>query len=184
MAYRTAAHESTGLTPTNLMMGRELRVPLDLLMGTPSEPKQSSKPSYLEKLKESLSIAYNYARKRLRITTERMKTKYNLDATATRLDVGSQVWLYRPRRKKRLSPKLAKNWVGPYVIVKRINDLVYRIQLTDRCKAMVVHRNRLRRYVGGNMTQISSTHDKSEGGPQEQQKRSKRERKPPDRFKF
>ena len=185
MAYRTATHESTGLTPAKLMMGRELRVPLDLLMGTPPELKQISKPSYVEKLKESLSIAHNYARQRLRITTERMKTRYNLDATATRLVVGTQVWLYRPRRKKDLSPKLSKNWVGPYVIVKRINDLVYRIQLTDRCKPMVVHRNRLRRYVGESMTLISSTqNDKSEGGPQKQQRRSNRERKPPDRFKF
>ena len=185
MAYRTATHESTGLTPAKMMMGRELRVPLDLLMGTPPESNQTSKPSYVEKLKESLNIAHNYARKRLRITTDRMKTRYNLDATATRLDVGTQVWLYRPRRKKGLSPKLSKNWVGPYIIVKRINDLVYRIQLTDRCKPMVVHRNRLRKYVGENMALISSTQDgKSKGSPQEQQRRSKRERKSPDRFKF
>ena len=185
MAYRTATHESTGLTPAKMMMGRELRVPLDLLMGTPPESNQTSKQSYVEKLKESLNIAHNYARKRLRITTDRMKTRYNLDATATRLDVGTQVWLYRPRRKKGLSPKLSKNWVGPYIIVKRFSDLVYRIQLTDRCKPMVVHCNRLRKYVGENMALISSTQDgKSKGSPQEQQRRSKRERKPPDRFKF
>ena len=54
MAYRTATHESTGLTPAKMMMGRELRVPLDLLMGTPPESNQTSKPSYVEKLKESL----------------------------------------------------------------------------------------------------------------------------------
>ena len=84
-----------------MMKGRELRVLLDLLMGT-------SKPSYVQKLKESLNIAHNYARRRLIITTDRMKTRYNLDATATRLDVGTQGWLYKPRRKRGLSPKLSK----------------------------------------------------------------------------
>ena len=93
MAYRTATHESTGLTPAKTMMGRELRVPLDLLIGTTPESNQTSKISYVEKLKESLNIAHIH---------------------------------------------------GPYIIVKRINDLVHRIQLPDRCKPMVVHRNRLR----------------------------------------
>ena len=127
-------------------------------------------------IERELNMAHYYAWKRLRITTDRMKTRYNLHATATRLDMGTQVWLYRPWRKKGLSPKLSKNWVGPYIIVKRINDLVYRIQLTDRCKPMVVHRNHLRKYVGENMALISSTQDgKSKGSPQEQQRRTKRE---------
>ena len=100
MAYRTAMHELTGLTPAKMMMGRELRVPLVLLMGTPPESNQTSKPSYVEKLKESLNIAHNYARKRLRITTDQMKTRYKLDVTATRLDVGTQVWLYKTAAKE------------------------------------------------------------------------------------
>ena len=43
MAYRTAMHEFTGLTPAKLMVGRELRVPLDLLMGTPPGTKTDFK---------------------------------------------------------------------------------------------------------------------------------------------
>ena len=35
MAYRTAVQESTGQTPARLMMGHELRVPLDLMFGQP-----------------------------------------------------------------------------------------------------------------------------------------------------
>ena len=38
MAYRTAVHESTKCTPTKLMMGREIRVPIDLVFGRP-EPE-------------------------------------------------------------------------------------------------------------------------------------------------
>jgi hypothetical protein len=32
LAYRASAHDSTGLTSTNLVFGRELRLPCDLLL--------------------------------------------------------------------------------------------------------------------------------------------------------
>ena len=35
MSYRSAMHEMTKLTPAMLMFGRELRVPLGLLLGRP-----------------------------------------------------------------------------------------------------------------------------------------------------
>ena len=36
----------------------------------------------------------------------------------------------------------------PYIITKKINDLVYRIQLGPKTKPKVVHRNRLWKYSG------------------------------------
>ena len=42
MSYRSAVHETTNFTPAMLMFGRELRVPLDLLIGLPQE-----EPEYL-----------------------------------------------------------------------------------------------------------------------------------------
>ena len=80
MAYRTATHESMGLTPAKVMMRRELRVQLDLLMGIPSKNNYVKKLSYVEKLEESMDIVHSFARKRLRITTDRMKTGYNINA--------------------------------------------------------------------------------------------------------
>ncbi len=38
------------------------------------------------------------------------------------------VWLYNPARKKGRCPKLLQDWDGPYMIVKPLNDVVYRIQ--------------------------------------------------------
>ena len=46
-----------------------------------------------------------------------------------------------------MTPKLPRNWKGPYVVIKQIND-VYRIQLGPRTKPRVVHRNRLWKYSG------------------------------------
>ena len=43
-----------------------------------------------------------------------------------------------------------RNWQGPYVVTKCINDLVYRIQLGPKTKPKVVHWNRLWHYSGHN----------------------------------
>lgn len=37
MAYRTAVHETTKVTPSQMMLGREMRVPIDLWIGRPVE---------------------------------------------------------------------------------------------------------------------------------------------------
>ena len=79
---------------------------------------------------------------------DKMKTHYNIQASGDELNKGNAVWLYNPQRKKGISPKLSRPWQGPYIITKKLNDLVYRIQLGPRQKSKVVHRNRLWTYSG------------------------------------
>ncbi len=77
-----------------------------------------------------------------------MKRYYDVHSSQDLLSRGDAVWLFNPQRKKGLSPKLMKPWQGPYLVLKRINDLVYRTQLNPRAKAKIIHRNRLWRYRG------------------------------------
>jgi hypothetical protein len=42
--------------------------------------------------------------------------------------------------------KLQSSWEGPYKVVTRINDVVYRIQKNPRSRMMVVHLDRLATY--------------------------------------
>jgi hypothetical protein len=58
------------------------------------------------------------------------------------------VWLYRSIRKRAKSPKLQMCWEGPYNIITRINDVVYRVQWHPRAKMMAVHLDRLVPYLG------------------------------------
>ena len=63
---------------------------------------------------------------------------------------GAPVWFHNPQRKQGLTPKLQRPWQGPYVITKKINDSVYRIQLNPRSKPKVVHRICVWLFTGAN----------------------------------
>ena len=52
MALRSATHESTKCTPAMMQFGRELCLPIDLLLGRPEEPIPML--SYTEKVQQSL----------------------------------------------------------------------------------------------------------------------------------
>ncbi|KAJ8962150.1 hypothetical protein NQ318_018107 [Aromia moschata] len=87
---------------------------------------------------------------KLKMHSDKMKQRLDTTSTETAFKPGDAVWLYAPKRTKGKSPKLQSNWEGPYTIIKKINDLVYRIQLSPRSKPKVVHLERLAKYTGHN----------------------------------
>ena len=93
---------------------------------------------------------HEFARSNLKLSSDRAKMYYDTKSSDNTHKVGEPVWLYNPKKKKGVSPKLSRNWEGPYTVVKSINDLIYHIQLGPRTKPKVVHWNRLWRYNGDN----------------------------------
>ncbi|KAJ8936747.1 hypothetical protein NQ318_016118 [Aromia moschata] len=144
-----ARHESTTYTPSMLTSGREMKLPTDLILGHPLEENQErSLPEFVENLRERLNRIHRFASEKLKMHSDKMKQRLDTTSTAIAFEPGDAVWLYAPKRMKGRSPKLQKNWEGPYTIIKKINDLVYRIQLSPRSKPKVVHLERLARYTG------------------------------------
>jgi len=142
MAYRSAVQELTGKTPARIMLGREIRLPCDLEFGCkPGE--EIAGEDYVVDLERKMDYIYGKVREHMQIASERMKTRYDLKASEGGFSVGDLVWLYNPQRKRGLSPKLQRHWEGPYEVVKRINDILYRIKKLPKGKPRVVHFNRL-----------------------------------------
>ena len=130
------------------MFGRELNLPIDLLYGRPPQPElPNSMEDYVSNLKEKLEDVHNFARIRMRVASDRMKRRYDIGTTRAVFEVGDAVWLCNPKRRKGISPKLSCDWEGPYVVLKIINELLYRVKKSTSTKPRVVHRNRLWRYV-------------------------------------
>jgi transposase InsO family protein len=147
MAYRSATHESTGFTPASMLFGRELRLPCDLLFGRPEET-QRSPSQYVDGLSDRLDNVHRWARGKIFIASEKMKAHYDTRCNEAKFKEGDYVWLFNPQRKKGLSPKLQKAWEGPYKVLKRLNDVVYRIQRSPWARPKVVNLHRLAPYHG------------------------------------
>ena len=71
---------------------------------------------------------------------------YDAKAYGKPFEVGDRVCLHIPYGKKGKSLKLDRLRTGPFIVVKKLSDLVYRIQMEDnRKKRVVVHFNRLKK---------------------------------------
>ncbi len=93
---------------------------------------------------------HEFARKYIEQSFESMRKRYDVHSAACIFNEGDQVWLYNPRKKQGRSLKLMRLWEGPYLDIKRLNDLVYRIQRqrVKKGKLRVLYRNRLWAYRG------------------------------------
>ena len=150
MAYRSSVHESTGFTPNEMMLGREVLLPVDLLFGGHEpEEKGNDTTEYAQRLREAIHRVHQFAREHLKISTERQKKNYDHRlGNQTKYKTGDAVWLHNPQRKKGLCPKLQRTFEGPYLVTKQISDVIYRIQRGPRAKPKVVHHDRLKPYCG------------------------------------
>jgi transposase InsO family protein len=148
LAYRSVVHESTGTSPSMMMLGREVRGPVELLLPRPAQEEPEEVTEYGAKLRRILEEVHERARSCLDIAGNNMKRRYDRSADADGFQLGDAVWLYNPRCKRNMSPKLTRPWEGPYRVIDKITDVVYRVQLTPRSKPRVVNRYRLWRVTG------------------------------------
>jgi transposase InsO family protein len=146
MAIRSAINESTGQTPAKVLFGREMRLPCDLVFGC--KPGEVAREEYVGDLQNRMENIHNLVRGKLQLSSDRMKRYYDTRTMEKSYQVGDLVWLYNPRRRRGVCPKLQKNWEGPYTIKKKINDVIYRIVKIPRGKPVVVHHDRLVPYQG------------------------------------
>jgi hypothetical protein len=149
MAYRSAVQDTTGYSPNLMMLGREVELPIDLVLGTPpGEESSSTRIEYVKDMNEKMEMAHQVAREKIKMRSDKQKKYYDLKVHGHRYDRGQFVWLHNPARKIGISPKLVRSWEGPYVVVKRMSDVTYRVQLNPRAKMKVVHFDRLKPYKG------------------------------------
>ena len=89
MSYCSAVHETTKFTPAMLMFGRELHVPLDLLIGHPQEePEDRGYPGYVERLREIVETVHNFVCVHQQDGSLKIKRRYDMRIVASRTDTG------------------------------------------------------------------------------------------------
>ena len=119
-AFRATPHSSTGETANGLMLGREVRLPDQLMCPAPlDEPVDRSQ--YVTDLAERLEQTHEMIR-------EKQKEIRQQDSEEPLLfKPGDFVWLENRRRRKGVNPKLQPKFVGPYEVLQAFDNHTYKI---------------------------------------------------------
>lgn len=95
LAYRTSKHETTGVTPPELYFTRNLRLPLDLLRGSPPNldklKNKNLAENYVSSLKKKLEEIHSKARENLQIKSTCAKSYYDRKARQISFREGQKI---------------------------------------------------------------------------------------------
>ena len=97
MAYRSSVHASTGYTPFSLIFGREMRLPLDVMVGDVTGEPSPNYGEFVSELKDSLCKAYRDTREHLQTAQQRQKECFNKGMAGSTYSAGDLVFLHDPQ---------------------------------------------------------------------------------------
>ena len=149
-AYRATPHETTGLTPNLLMLGREVRLPAEIIYGsnTVSGAEITSYGEYVDQLRARMQKAHDVARNHLEAGAIRHKQIYDGKTVLNTYIPGDLVWILSQITQLKVTPKLRRPYEGPYLVIYKLSDLDYVIQFNEKGKYRVLNHNLLKPYEG------------------------------------
>lgn len=148
-AYNTSQHITTSFTPFFVMFNREAKIGIDLVSDLDSNVFEGPVAEYVSLMRERMHEAYAVVHECMKSSFERAKLRYDSRVKSCRFEVGERVWYVCPRKRRGVSSKWTMLTSGPYVIIKKINDVNFVIRLSERHRSFMVNIDRLRLYVEG-----------------------------------
>ena len=145
-AYRTSFLEAIGNTPFYLVNGRDPRLPTDVSSSTPHD-LEVDVHQYGLSLTQYIKDAHTAAR-HAQDKSDVSRKRY-CDATyrIVHFDEGSLVLLHLPSRQPGRSPKLSPRYQGPYRVIRRLSDVLYKISHLKTGAVTTIHVQRLQQYI-------------------------------------
>ena len=147
-AYRATPNETTGLTPNMMMLGREIRMPLEVNFSETQTSHATMYGKHVDSVRKHIEKSHDLARKHIQTSTVCQQENYDAKKNLFIYNKGDLVWFLDEKRQEGICPKLQRPYTGPCVIINKHNDLVYRVQLNAQGTQRTVHHNRLKPYEG------------------------------------
>ena len=141
MAIRSTLHRSMGVTPFEMMTGREMTLPLHLLY-CPEEAHQ-----YVTDMRDHLRVTFAWAQENLETSARGAKAYYDRKTSHREYSVGDKVLYFRFANPVGQSKKFLPSWAGPYVVVGKLSPVAYRIRVSKPSQAPTykwVHANQIK----------------------------------------
>lgn len=147
LAINTAVHETTGVTPAMLALGREVKGSLERLVHqtpTPNTSTYHTLHTHSQMLKE--------VERHVGVAKARQARYYNARRRDVHFGGGDLVWIRSHPQSKasdNFSAKFAPRWSGPARVEKKLGPINYRVQwLTGKMKADNVNVVDMKPYYG------------------------------------
>ena len=144
-AYRCAPHSNTGFLPFEIIFGRNVRGPIEILKDSWEnvEKEKFNVCVYVEELQKRLQKIRDTVLERERQVKDRMKTSYDAKTKPREFQEGSMVLLRVPG----LCGKLSDAWDGPYEVHRKISDVNYEVTIPNvKGKKKIVHVNNCKQW--------------------------------------
>ena len=142
-AYQSTPHSMTGFSPFELIYGRDVRAPLELLKDgwMSGELPERGLHDWVELLMERMEAMAQLASTREKAGKVRMKQTYDKRAKSRSFEMGSMVLMRVPG----LTAKLEDSWEGLYEVLDKTSPVNYHLAILGRArKPCIVHVNMLR----------------------------------------
>ena len=151
-AYRAAVNETTGFTPNFMMLGREVRMPMEAQLDAGAGSESPAGPGmygeYVAEVRDKMQHAHATVRKVLNA-----KFEHDQESRMTRKPLrvytrGELVWHMDVYALPGEAPKLMPSYGGPYLVLGQFGKHDYLIQKAANSRPIVVHQDSLKLYEG------------------------------------
>ena len=144
-AYRESPHESTGYSPFELLYGRKVRGPLQLIKESWEEPftdeNQESTVSFILETRDRLKKMHEVAVEIETNQKKKQKRYFDQKSKVRELELDQKVLILLPST----ANKLLAEWKGPYKVIEKVSPVDYKVQINKKTEK-VFHINMLKAY--------------------------------------
>jgi len=150
MAYRASVNDTTGFTPNMLMLGREVTMPIDLMIPKLGESDEEiTYADYVNRLRNHMDNIYDQVRSNTEWAVNSQKRHYDTKSGFKDIKIGDLVWYNIPSiaDSHKVSRKLKKQRKGPYLVVKKRGDVKFVVAF-GKGQVKPVHIDQLFKYNG------------------------------------
>ena len=143
MPYRRTPHESTGFSANFMVFGKQMYMPVDIMMEQPDKSSNRDELEYVQVLRDRLEDAYDVAREHLQSSASREKRFCDVRAYESPFELGDFAWTMKKSHRKGKCPKMQMQWIGPLVVLNRLKDITYKVKMNEK-EMMFIHCNLLK----------------------------------------